>query len=151
MSRRSDVNTIPLHLILSVQIFSGPKVFKGRLSMDFPQSQAAPIDISPQHAALAESFKLPPLSILQTFYEPKSGKLLVELDNLELVRSAQSDATRLMSVPFHVPVRGVSLFTAGLDETLQAEGYDFASRYFAPWVGILEDPVNGLSPLLWSC
>lgn len=35
----------------------------------------------------------------------------------------------------------------GVIVTLKAdnekEGYDFYSRYFAPWVGILEDPVTG--------
>ena len=34
---------------------------------------------------------------------------------------------------------------AGVDDDADAgtSGYDFASRYFAPWVGINEDPVTG--------
>ena len=31
--------------------------------------------------------------------------------------------------------------TGGIDE--KGEEYDFLSRYFAPWVGIPEDPVTG--------
>lgn len=26
-------------------------------------------------------------------------------------------------------------------------GYDFVSRYFAPWVGVNEDPVTGIGAL----
>lgn len=39
-----------------------------------------------------------------------------------------------------IRVRGVSVTTRSTDW-----GRDFLSRYFAPWVGIMEDPVNGSS------
>ena len=39
----------------------------------------------------------------------------------------------------------ITLKGSGLDDCKdeQNQPYDFISRYFAPWMGILEDPVTG--------
>ena len=46
-------------------------------------------------------------------------------------------------------IRGVLLTIKGGEENgcvdHNGEAYDFVSRYFAPWVGITEDPVTGKS------
>ncbi len=46
----------------------------------------------------------------------------------------------MLSVENGSAVRGVIVTVRG---NLESEGYDFYSRYFAPWVGIPEDPVTG--------
>jgi PhzF family phenazine biosynthesis protein len=60
--------------------------------------------------------------------------LLVELEDEATVRSAKPDI-RLLA---QIPVRGV-IVTARAG----ASGYDFVSRFFAPRVGVDEDPVCG--------
>lgn len=51
---------------------------------------------------------------------------------------------KLLACPFSIAVRGVSITSANVGAKLHAE-FDFASRYFSPWNGIDEDPVNGSS------
>ena len=66
--------------------------------------------------------------------------------NLWVVRVANVDAVTSLTPRFsalsEVDLRG------GLGVAVTAasdEGYDFASRFFAPWVGVDEDPVTGLA------
>ena len=44
-----------------------------------------------------------------------------------------------------IDVRGVIVTVKGSEEYCNEQGkqFDFVSRYFAPWVGINEDPVTG--------
>lgn len=70
---------------------------------------------------------------------------LVEVDSEEVVRAIQPDFTRMAKVP----IRGVMVTSRA-----QSKDYDFVSRFFAPAVGVNEDPVTGsahccLSPF-WS-
>jgi len=58
---------------------------------------------------------------------------LVELDSEEIVRNLQPDFSLLKTLP----VQGVIVTSKATSE------YDFVSRYFAPNVGIDEDPVTG--------
>jgi PhzF family phenazine biosynthesis protein len=65
----------------------------------------------------------------------KSGEnVIVELETSDEVRNLNPDFIKLMKIPLH----GVAV-TARSD----VPEYDFISRYFAPWVGIDEDPVTG--------
>jgi PhzF family phenazine biosynthesis protein len=57
---------------------------------------------------------------------------LIEVEQEEIVRKLQPDYTKLMEAP----MRGVIV-------TARAKDYDFVSRFFAPEVGIFEDPVTG--------
>ncbi|RJL23667.1 PhzF family phenazine biosynthesis protein [Bailinhaonella thermotolerans] len=59
--------------------------------------------------------------------------LLVELADEEAVRKLEPDIARLAEVE----VRGVTVTARGSGE------YDFVSRFFAPRVGVDEDPVTG--------
>ncbi len=45
-----------------------------------------------------------------------------------------------------IDVRGVIVTVKGSDGYCNEQGvqFDFVSRYFAPWMGINEDPVTGL-------
>ncbi len=63
---------------------------------------------------------------------------LVELENEEAVRKLQPDISRLGSLP----ARGI-IVTAPASGATASQGFDFVSRFFAPAVGVPEDPVTG--------
>jgi PhzF family phenazine biosynthesis protein len=96
------------------------------MTMDFP---SRPVEPFPDGGGLAE------LLGVQAVYLGRSGMQgFIEVENAEVVRSLQPDMTRLL----RYPVRGV-IVTALSDDP----AYDFISRYFAPRVGVPEDPVTG--------
>ncbi|HET8910736.1 MAG TPA: PhzF family phenazine biosynthesis protein [Ktedonobacteraceae bacterium] len=59
---------------------------------------------------------------------------LVELESEEAVRALRPDITRLQAIE----ARGVIVTSRA-----SSPGYDFISRFFAPQVGVNEDPVTG--------
>ena len=63
---------------------------------------------------------------------------LVEVDSESTVRRLSPDLALIKALP----VRGVSV-TSEPSASMKAKGYDFVSRFFAPGVGIDEDPVTG--------
>jgi len=107
--------------------------------MDFPAKSETPVEVP---ASLIE--------ILGAGREVKNivanqFDFLVEVASESIVRAIQPDFTRLSKIP----VRGV-IVTSRSD----SRDYDFVSRFFAPAVGVNEDPVTGsahcfLSPY-WS-
>lgn len=62
------------------------------------------------------------------------AKYLVEVDNEETVRNLRPDFQALRKIPG----RGVVVTSRA-----SSASYDIVSRYFAPWVGVDEDPVTG--------
>jgi predicted PhzF superfamily epimerase YddE/YHI9 len=65
---------------------------------------------------------------------------LVELESEEAVRNLAPDITRLAAVP----ARGIIVTSrARSGSTLSGREYDFVSRFFAPRLGVPEDPVCG--------
>lgn len=68
-------------------------------------------------------------------YSEKTKKLLIALSSEEKVNELNPDFAKLRSIV--TEIRGIIVTAKGEDE------YDFVSRYFAPWVGIDEDPVTG--------
>jgi PhzF family phenazine biosynthesis protein len=99
----------------------------GTVTMDFPAVPAVPADAP---AALLRALDLSPTTVR------RAGPDWL----LEVARP--HDVTRLhpdMSVLAPVECRGV-IVTAGAD---QSADHDFVSRFFAPHVGVPEDPVTG--------
>ena len=73
------------------------------------------------------------------------GKLLVELEDETSVRKLSPDFKALQNIKGDTPFDGL-IVTAKDGKGLDREGAerpDFVSRYFAPWVGVDEDPVTG--------
>ncbi len=62
------------------------------------------------------------------------SKYLIEVDGEDKVRRLQPDFAALR----RLPGRGVMVTSRA-----ESASFDFVSRYFAPWVGIDEDPVTG--------
>jgi PhzF family phenazine biosynthesis protein len=62
------------------------------------------------------------------------NKVLIELENESSVRALQPDFIRLQEVTPHEII---------VTSKAQTRGFDFVSRFFAPGVGINEDPATG--------
>jgi PhzF family phenazine biosynthesis protein len=65
---------------------------------------------------------------------------LIRLQSEEDVRQVSPDFTRLSRVDPGAGPLGVTVTAPGDDD-----GVDFVSRFFAPWVGVDEDPVTGIA------
>src|SRR5262249_44580014 len=105
----------------------------GWIELDFPAtpatSDAARLGPMTVTAELAAVVGAPVLAGAASKFD-----LLVELESEEVVRALNPDIARLAELP----VRGV-IVTA----RASTPGFDFVSRFFAPRVGIDEDPVCG--------
>jgi PhzF family phenazine biosynthesis protein len=96
------------------------------IELDFPAKLVEPCPPSPE---LAEILGVKPIYMGKNQFD-----YLVEVENAEIVRQTRPDFARLKEID----VRGV-IVTSRSDT---AE-YDFISRFFAPRVGVNEDPVTG--------
>lgn len=98
-----------------------------QIELDFPARPDSPAD---PPDGLLDALGLPAAR-----YVGKSrSSYLVQVDSAEIVRGLAPDFSRLRAVPAH----GI-MVTAPADTA----PYDFVSRYFAPAVGVNEDPVTG--------
>ncbi|QPP10065.1 PhzF family phenazine biosynthesis protein [Streptomyces bathyalis] len=118
----------------------------GAITLDFP---TAPLTPAPAPPGLADALGAEPVSVHDT---GTLGDLLVEVSDEGTLRALAPDSTALGRLPH----RGVIVTAIADGGAEQGSGgqYDYASRMFAPSVGIPEDPVTGsahtaLAPL-WS-
>ena len=95
------------------------------ISMDFPAWKPEPLKDFPADLAVALSF----VPFVQVY---KHRDYLVELESEEAVRKCQPDFVRLKRLG-----EKAIITAAGTD------GVDFVSRFFAPVIGVDEDPVTG--------
>jgi PhzF family phenazine biosynthesis protein len=92
--------------------------------MDFPARPAVPV---PPPPGLAEALGATPLEVRSS-----AEDVLVVLESADAVRALRPDFAALA----RVECRGTIVTAPG-------DGCDFVSRFFAPRVGIAEDPVTG--------
>jgi len=97
-----------------------------RIEMDFPALRPEPC---PPPAGLAEALGAAPTAVCRNRMD-----YLVELSSAADIRELRPDFARLAALP----VRGVIVTARGDDGA-----HDFVSRFFAPAVGVAEDPVTG--------
>jgi PhzF family phenazine biosynthesis protein len=96
------------------------------IEMDFPAKPEEEVEHVP---GLAEA-----LGITPSYTGMSQFDCLVEVESEASVRALQPDLARLAAVP----VRGVIVTSRA-----STAGYDFVSRFFAPGVGVPEDPATG--------
>jgi PhzF family phenazine biosynthesis protein len=96
------------------------------IELDFPATPAQP---APAPAGLLEALGVRPRTVARTRFD-----YLLELDDEAQVRAVQPDYGALA----RVEARGIMVTSRA-----SAPGYDFVSRFFAPQVGVNEDPVTG--------
>jgi PhzF family phenazine biosynthesis protein len=89
---------------------------------------------TPEEPATAPSGLCEALGLVPTYVGKSKFDFLLEVDSEELVRKMTPDFSLLRTVP----IRGI-IVTSSAD----SPEYDFVSRFFAPAVGVDEDPVTG--------
>jgi len=100
--------------------------------LDFPSYETIPADPSRSflEAAGISDFT-------SAHFSKKTGILLILLENQETLANLKPNFERLKSAGTKEKIGGVIVTSKG------HAPYDFVSRFFAPWVGINEDPVTG--------
>jgi PhzF family phenazine biosynthesis protein len=98
------------------------------IEMDFP---ATPEESTAPHPDLAKA-----LGVSPTYVGKNRFDYLVEVDSEETVKNLRPDFSLLKNTSD----RGVIVTSVS-----KSEGFDFVSRFFAPAVGIDEDPATGSS------
>lgn len=98
------------------------------IEMAFPILYHQPADFNPE---LLDAFSITP-DYVGTFDQ----KLMIVVDGEDIVRNLTPDFKMLK----RFNERGIAITSAS-----ESGDYDFVSRYFAPWVGVDEDPVTGSS------
>lgn len=110
---------------------------QGRLQMDFPMGDPQPIELLEN---VLEEIKSK-LNLRQDVYDiqlcKRTKKLLIQLSSVDDTIKPQQNLTEI-KFP-----ESIHSFIRGIIVTSKSTEYDFISRYFAPWNGILEDPVTG--------
>lgn len=97
------------------------------IELDFPAKVATKLDVTADNLIKA-------LGATPQYVGKNQMDYLLELDSEETVRNLKPDFGLLKSLP----VRGVIVTSKAA-----SPDYDFVSRFFAPGVGIDEDPVTG--------
>jgi PhzF family phenazine biosynthesis protein len=101
----------------------------GRLVLDFPLRRAEPCELTAQ---VEQAMGIPVQALLALQGRQGIEELLVVLPTEAAVRAFQPNLPALAGLP-----------GLGVLITAPGERHDFVSRYFAPAIGIDEDPVTG--------
>ncbi|UCG37248.1 MAG: PhzF family phenazine biosynthesis protein [Candidatus Bathyarchaeota archaeon] len=102
------------------------------ICLDFPADDPATTD-APMNLIKALGAK----TFENAAYSRQTKKILIHLSNEKEVRQAIPDYEAMKNLETEEEIKGVILTSLG------EPPYDFVSRYFAPWIGINEDPVTG--------
>ncbi|RXG61215.1 hypothetical protein Avbf_08624, partial [Armadillidium vulgare] len=122
------------------------------ISMDFPLNKPEPLTENQQEKyrklinAVTGNKK-----VKETLLSKSSEKLMIRLEDYYTRTDLQSlspNPRTLLELYNGTEVQGVIVTLQGdlhrnQDSSRGFQEYNFASRYFAPWVGVLEDPVTG--------
>lgn len=105
---------------------------EGGIRLDFPRNDSAKVE-PPEPLLRALNLS----SWREVQFSASTAKLLICLEKEAQVRGLRPDFAALVAAENKLGVRGTIVTARG------SGPYDFVSRYFAPWVGIDEDPVTG--------
>lgn len=124
------------------------------LTLDFPRGFPMEVDIDTRiMEEVLQAFELPIEALHNKAFCATTKKLIVELKKPSQVLAAKvPNPEQLTGIAYPVDVRGIALTTSSAEPGWKEEeklegllGCDFMTRYFSPWNGIPEDPVNGSS------
>jgi len=76
-------------------------------------------------------------NVAEAVYGPNNMYLILIVEDVEEIYKLKPDFTKLIAAKMPFEIKAVSVTAKGTGE------YDFVSRFFAPWLGIPEDPVTG--------
>ena len=141
----------------------------GALSMTFPSNPVDPMDDAARRSfadryssviqAVLRGIKAGAQCVESVHYSPGTKKMILQLypKFAHELLNLSPDRDAMMRAHDGTVVRGVCVTVKGCEAALRATGLasayeaqalekvDFCSRYFSPWNGIDEDPVNGSS------
>ena len=109
-------------------------------AMDFPAGIAKPIDTD---VSIYDALGIKESSVLDTLYCDSPNKLLVVVDEEDIVRGLAPDLLRLREISRKYNAGSVVVTCRST-----SSDYDFVSRNFAPIRGVNEDPVTGSSHVI---
>ncbi len=121
--------------LIARRIAGGPAECE-TITLDFPAD--TPVSCEPPAGALKA---LGVASAQAAVYGTRAHDLLIQLADVQQVRDLRPDFPALLTCEELDAYRGVMVTAAA--EALCGWDYDFVSRFFAPRVGINEDPVTG--------
>jgi PhzF family phenazine biosynthesis protein len=98
------------------------------IELDFPARRLDAADAPPE--------LLSALGVKPQYVAANQGRYLLQVDSEATVRGLNPDFARLKLMPGRCVI---------VTSRSDSPDYDFVSRYFAPWIGIDEDPVTGSS------
>lgn len=128
--------------LIARRVAGGPAAYE-TIALDFPAD--TPVPCAPSAGALKA---LGVASAQAAVYGTRARDLLIHLADAQKVRDLRPDFPALLACEELTSYRGVMVTAAG------EPPYDFVSRFFAPRVGINEDPVTGSAHTLltpyWS-
>jgi PhzF family phenazine biosynthesis protein len=102
------------------------EIREGQIELNFPANPNEPASAPPELMGA--------LGVTPQYVGRSKFDYIIEVDSEESVRNIRPDFTLLKTVS----VRGISVTSVAT-----SSGYDFISRFFAPRVGVNEDPVTG--------
>jgi PhzF family phenazine biosynthesis protein len=108
------------------------RAIDGMIKLDFPIEAPTSIELEVDMNDLMGFSNL-----VHCAYSQNAQKLLLHIENENELRSLQPNFSKLLSLDLEINPIGFIVTS----ET--SEDYDFISRFFAPWVGVDEDPVTG--------
>jgi PhzF family phenazine biosynthesis protein len=112
-------------------ILSAEKV-KDKIQLDFPKNE--PYEAKPSK----DVYKGLGISgCKEAYFSDTTLKLLLEVESPEIIKKLKPDFKALLEAENNLGWRGIIVTARDTRE------FDFISRYFAPHVGINEDPVTG--------
>lgn len=121
--------------IISFETLSGTLTARRQgaaIALEFPAADVEPAPANPDVCAALG------IGACVSSHIARGGRnLLLHLADAREVRDLRPDFPRLVRARGNDTFLGIIVTAAG------ESGYDFVSRYFAPWVGIDEDPVTG--------
>jgi len=100
------------------------KINEGWIQLDFPATPEKKAEVPVE---LISALGVEPVYVGKSVFD-----YLIEVESEDVVKNLKPDFVKLMKVP----MRGVIV-------TAKSNEYDFVSRFFAPGIGIFEDPVTG--------
>ena len=96
----------------------------GWIRLNFPATPEKKVEAP---VGLVEALDIEPLYVGKSVFN-----YIIEVETEDIVRNLKPDFTKLLRIDMH-----------GVIVTAKSKEYDFASRFFAPAIGIFEDSVTG--------
>jgi len=114
---------------------SGPLIARrdeGSILLDFPVDEW--VTYEPPEGLLEA---LGTLEVIETLFTKRGKDIMLRVPDPDTIRALQPDFKDLLEATVGTEVNGLIATSEG------EPPFDFISRFFAPWMGVDEDPVTG--------